>query len=517
MPESLNEALQAIDEQIKDDEVVTPDEIEEYLDKNPDSEVAKKAKKSLENLNNEISVKVETLKQRIIFDSVQLKEGFSDKKELMWSNAMKVWVNPVAFAMLLNGETNWDTKAWSKTWAVWLGQFTQWAIDEVNSSGVLWFNNLDKKWLLNLSENQQIYLSAWFLKEKYNRVSKNWWDWSDAVVAYNIWEWFYWEWKISEKKVDRLVWWQAYGKKFNNTAFNEEMLKNVPDEMKELYSENPDDNSIQKRIIAINLAKDYYFKNNPNFKDIFNYSPIWTETVVKSDWHINNDIIWIMAEWLNIDQDTLRQVDVWWIWQLSITDVVWFAYWWLNIFWAVLEWMSWNTSWAIEKALIAYVGIKNMSKELKWNVEDFEKWRFNSIERIFWNDVSESDKKRYVKILEKVQDREQNWNQEYFKAFSDTKNWEVQPLSVVKFINEKVDFEKIKMFGEITEENVDWVLKDWEFGALKWTEEWKRILLGLNLIKADWIKNKKELAMATDYLIFLHTNNWFDKIRKLIA
>ncbi|MCD5382682.1 lytic transglycosylase domain-containing protein, partial [Candidatus Gracilibacteria bacterium] len=186
MLENLNEALQAIDEQIKDDEVVTPDEIEEYLDKNPDSEVAKKAKKSLENLNNEISVKVETLKQRIIFDSVQLKEGFSDKKELMWSNAMKVGVNPVAFAMLLNGETNGDTKAGSKTGAVGLGQFTQGAIDEVNSSGVLGFNNLDKKGLLNLSENQQIYLSAWFLKEKYNRVSKNGGDWSDAVVSYNI-------------------------------------------------------------------------------------------------------------------------------------------------------------------------------------------------------------------------------------------------------------------------------------------------------------------------------------------
>jgi len=514
---NIETTLEAIDNQIKDDEIITLNEIKKYLDKNPDSEVAKKAEKSLNNLKDKTSIKIETLKQRIVFDSLVLKPWIEKQKEKIWDNALKVWVNPLAFALLLNGETEWNQ--WrSSTWAVWWWQFTQVAVDDINSTkNIDWFSIVDgkltKEKYSKLSDDFQIYLSAYHFKNKYDMIKKTWANRSDAIVAYNIWQGFY-TWIKNEKKIDKLAWWQAYWNEYKKWNFSEDMLENVPNKIKVQYLKNKNDSKIKKRILAINLAKKYYlWKNidNKNLISSLSYSPVWTWEVPES---VKKDFDKIVE---NVNPEIKeRWKSVWWIWQLSITDVLWFMYWWLNIFWAVMDWISWNWWDALTKWLIAYTWMKNISREVWWNLDDWKDKIENISERY-------SDKTSNLKwILEKIYNWE-NWNTKeklinsLFGKDDLSGGDRYKRVEKIWWIFKKVNFDnianiKVDNNWKAVEESVSSAI-DMKIVSsdMKWP-----ILNILWVLKTLNVHNIDEFKWVIEYVTWNYSPSWFDKIRNLV-
>jgi hypothetical protein len=481
------------------------------------------------------SVKLDILKSILTRDVLNINFWvFSSNREAIVNAWSDYGVDPVILLKLFK----WEWWVWEKKGNyVWIWQMWKAALDDAAKAakkiGITLNPDFDK--YKNWTTDYQIPFSAAYLKfiadakwitvtesvplyqpwlnmftsSKYDTVAK-----LESMAASNPAIKKYYE-KFLNKNSDDLKWF------LNNN------LEKIPDSFEAYINWSDLD---QKKVLYYLASSSYYLKDyDVSFDGSNGISSrvLMSQESISTSPEVKQAVIDKMMAFWATKEEAQKAYDVWWIWQLSITDVLWFIYWWLNLFWAAMDWISWNWWDALAKLTIAYVWIKNISKDIKWNVEDFEKAKWRAIEKTFWKDVSWSQLDQYNDVLQNVENEEVDWDNEYYSTLLDNKEWWVESLMVLKNINDNIDFDKVHLMneGDFREDNIwdvlneKWILKQnkWElFNNLN--QEWKnRVVNALNLIKRDNIRSWDELIMATDYAIWLHTDNRFDNIRKLIA
>lgn len=465
------------------------EQLSSFLDsQDQNSEAVKNAKEKLQNLKNVTNEKLKEVFSKENKDVKEKWEALLNNPEFIKrlnSVAKNIWANPNDLIVVMRAESWLNPKAVNKTTlATWLIQF-------MPETAIWLWTSIFEIWKMTAVEQLN-------LVEKYYKQNSRWENLSSVTKLYQVV--FY---PLSLTKWKDFVFWTEKSPKY---------AKKVADQ--------------NQSIAKFSSREDWLI-------DWFAFEKY---VLSKSDWKVSQDIIdwwkslgsilpkkeldWFMekAEKLLWQKENwLKETDVWWIWQLSIVDVLWMAYWALNIFWWVMDWFSWNWWDAIQKFTIAYVWIKNFSKEIAWNNADFEWEKNRIIESVFWeklDKVDYSDKEHYHEFL----DNAKNWRENYFKYLVEseqTTEWKMKPR-VIEFINTNINFDKFNNNKNFTEESVSEIFNEkWEEGFNNLDENVKmNILNTLNEIKWDWVKSKIEFQSLVNYIYWNYNPNRFDKIRK---
>jgi len=547
---NIETTLQAIDLENPNDDIITLDEINKYLKEGHsevEKDIAKKAFNLLNNLKNRISPELENLKQRIVFDSLKLKPWIEQFREIIWDSANNAKVNPSVLALLMNWETEWwktGLGVTNKSGFMWLSQMWDRALNTISwmpGVSVQKYKNT-LKWSIDTLENRakiQIYYWALFLNKKQsNRVKKvEWFNDFDALVEYNIW-WIQYldridnnigaDWSVLRKLHDN----QAYGKKNNTTlaqsviavsnkdGFNDLNTSYVPKSLQPKFADNINSSVVQERIVAIANAKKYYLDENENNKylqEVLSYVPTGNIKVPENVQKDFNKTEATVRKELWIDE---RQQNAWWWWKTSVLDVVWYWYWWLNLFWAIMDWFSWNWWDMIKKLTIAYIWIKNLTGRIKWNLDDWSDKIDNISERY---EKKWADKDHLKWVLEKIY----NWEDGRYKEsiiknlLPDSKKDKTKFLEKIWWIfKNKIKFKNLEnLKWDISKDNLwKWgseIISKEDFDNLNSDMQWRVIDL-LKNCQNLWVKNIQEFQAVSEYVTWNYSPDWYNKIMWLI-
>lgn len=509
MQNNIETTLQAIDNQIKDDDIVTLEEIKKFLEKDNLTEneknIARKAKDAINSLENKIQIGLDNLNQKLVLN-VFLNKFNEVLIEREW------WV-----------EWNYAKRSWwEKHISFWKYQFTGdyikyylievWAPENIKKIDPK-TSNLDDQNILIKYLSEIWWTDKWIKAQKIVYFKETIIKWIKIALD---------NWVTNLSSIAHIIdskhnWWLNYLLK-NSTDLNNplnvwdtrkkyyEWLSSWYNKFKKWWESRVDNNTSEFKYFSwFNLKKQALLW-------VSYEKMLWWDISINSV--VDKKVIANVNEKLWIEE---RFQSVWWIWQLSIVDVLWFAYWGLNIFWALMDWFSWNWGDAMQKALIAYVWIKNMTREIWWNLDD---WK-DKIEKISEKyEKKWADKNRLKLALEKIY----NWEWWDLKEslinnlFIEDKDKRVEYLEKIRWVFEnKINWNKLNNFNwDISKNNLWEIIDREEFNNLNSNMQWRIIEL-INISKKLWINNFHEFNWVVEYTTWNYAPNRFDKVRNLMA
>lgn len=494
---------------IDDDDLnFNKDELEKLYDylwkNNPDK--LKSLKSRIWELKDWVQVKLNNLKE-VLEDSFNY---WNFNKEFVNNSAEKIWIDNKTFIQILKKENSkawpflhpWNRHVkyenisdWTKE-AYWLWQVTPWTFDTI-------FKYLKKEnKYTDYNSAKEHYLWIWVDD---NTMMKTQLDFSAAYIK-----------MITDKHWTKdsllTIWrvWMYYNAWINFEANNE--------------SDNVSNNRIWTNAVNSNMVVSRFWLKlwNMSKKEYADRMTYYYWEWKDVDVMARSDVkLWDIEEWKKIIEDLNPEIkerwkSVWWIWQLSITDVLWFMYWWLNLFWAAMDWFSWNWWDALTKWLIAYTWMKNISREVWWNLDDWkdkienisEKYSDNTsdlkwiLERIYnWEDWNTKEK-----LINNLLGEDDLDGKDRYKRLE--KIWWI--------FKNKINFNEIQnVKWDITEENLWKIISKEDLKSITW-DDLKSVANILDVLKILKVDNIDEFKWVMEYTIWNYSPSRFDKIRNLV-